>query len=184
MGPSLRTVPCLAKSSRLQARARPARHAQGRRLQAIAVCRHRRQQSSTPPCAVLPMIARRWSSFAATSRARPRTEDRVQTNAAGQVVLRLKTPWRDGTTHLVMSPLEFMQRLAAWATEGAPARRPCHAPDCTTPHRPENPETAATDDALSGCGRPSTGRCRTGTQGPHQWVFKSIDGGLWDRECV
>ena len=25
----------------------------------------------------------------------------------------LKTPWRDGTTHIVMSPLEFMQRLAA-----------------------------------------------------------------------
>ncbi len=24
-----------------------------------------------------------------------------------------KTPWRDGTTHLVMSPLEFIQRLAA-----------------------------------------------------------------------
>jgi Putative transposase len=24
-----------------------------------------------------------------------------------------KTPWRDGTMHLVMSPLEFMQRLAA-----------------------------------------------------------------------
>ena len=39
--------------------------------------------------------------------------ERVQTNAAGQVVLKLKTPWRDGTTHLIMSPLEFMQRLAA-----------------------------------------------------------------------
>ena len=39
--------------------------------------------------------------------------ERVQTNAAGQVELELKTPWRDGTTHLVMSPLEFMQRLAA-----------------------------------------------------------------------
>ena len=38
---------------------------------------------------------------------------RVQTNAAGQVVLKLKTPWHDGTTHLVMSPLEFMRRLAA-----------------------------------------------------------------------
>jgi hypothetical protein len=37
----------------------------------------------------------------------------MQTNAAGQVVLKLKTAWRDGTTHLVMSPLEFMQRLAA-----------------------------------------------------------------------
>jgi hypothetical protein len=29
------------------------------------------------------------------------------------VVLELKTTWHDGTTHLVMSPLEFMQRLAA-----------------------------------------------------------------------
>ena len=42
-----------------------------------------------------------------------RANDRVQTNSAGQVVLKLKTPWRDGTRHLVMSPLEFMQRLAA-----------------------------------------------------------------------
>ncbi|MFN9193998.1 MAG: transposase [Pseudomonadota bacterium] len=33
--------------------------------------------------------------------------------SVGQVELKLKTPWRDGTTHLVMSPLEFMQRLAA-----------------------------------------------------------------------
>ena len=38
--------------------------------------------------------------------------ERVQTNAAGQVVLKLKTPWRDGTTHLLMSPLEFIQRRA------------------------------------------------------------------------
>ncbi len=38
--------------------------------------------------------------------------DRVQCNGAGQVVLKLKIPWRDGTTHQVMS-LEFMQRLAA-----------------------------------------------------------------------
>ncbi len=35
--------------------------------------------------------------------------ERVQTNASGQVVLKLKTAWLDGTTHLVMSPLEFMQ---------------------------------------------------------------------------
>ena len=37
----------------------------------------------------------------------------MQLNTAGQVDLKLKTPWRDGITHLVMSPLEFMQRLAA-----------------------------------------------------------------------
>ena len=41
------------------------------------------------------------------------SDERAQLNAAGQVELKLKTPWRDGTTHLVMSPLEFMQRLAA-----------------------------------------------------------------------
>ncbi len=41
------------------------------------------------------------------------SDERVQLNAAGQVELKLKTPLRDGTTHLVMSPLEFMQRLAA-----------------------------------------------------------------------
>ena len=27
--------------------------------------------------------------------------------------MQLKTPYRDGTTHLVMTPLEFLQRLAA-----------------------------------------------------------------------
>jgi Putative transposase len=38
----------------------------------------------------------------------------VQCNAVGQVEL-IKCPWRDGTPHQVMSPLEFMQRLAALA---------------------------------------------------------------------
>ncbi len=37
----------------------------------------------------------------------------MRISAAGQVELELKTPWRDATTHRVMSPLEFMQRLAA-----------------------------------------------------------------------
>ena len=41
--------------------------------------------------------------------------ERVQTNAAGQVVLKLKTPWRDGTTHL---------GLRARAPPRAPARGP------------------------------------------------------------
>jgi len=29
-------------------------------------------------------------------------------------VLKLMTPWRDGTAHLVMMPLEFMQRERRW----------------------------------------------------------------------
>jgi hypothetical protein len=32
---------------------------------------------------------------------------------AGQVVLQLKSPYKDGTSHVVMEPLEFMERLAA-----------------------------------------------------------------------
>ena len=48
--------------------------------------------------------------------------ERVQCNGAGQVVLRLKTPWGDGTTHLVMSPLEFM--ASRW-------RRWCRVRGCT-----------------------------------------------------
>jgi len=51
--------------------------------------------------------------------------ERVQSNAAGQVVLKLKTPWRDGTTHLVMSPQEFMQRLAALVPQSASRQRFC-----------------------------------------------------------
>ena len=57
--------------------------------------------------------------------------ERVQINSAGRVVLRLKTPWLDGTTHIVMSPLEFMQRLAGTGDRRAPFRRPCHGPGCT-----------------------------------------------------
>jgi len=40
-------------------------------------------------------------------------DERLTHNQDGQVVLTLKTPYRDGTTHIVMSSLEFMQRLAA-----------------------------------------------------------------------
>jgi len=34
------------------------------------------------------------------------------------VVLKLKTPWRDSTTHVVMSPLEFMQLPIEWPVCG------------------------------------------------------------------
>ena len=39
--------------------------------------------------------------------------ERLSVNRAGQIVLKLKTAWRDGTSHHVMTPMEFMQRLAA-----------------------------------------------------------------------
>jgi len=39
--------------------------------------------------------------------------DRLKRNRAGQVVLQLKSPYRDGATHIVMWALQFMQRPAA-----------------------------------------------------------------------
>ena len=39
--------------------------------------------------------------------------DRLSTNAAGQVVYQLKNPFRDGTTHVLSSPGDFIGRLAA-----------------------------------------------------------------------
>ena len=41
------------------------------------------------------------------------SNERLAINREGNVVLKLKTPWRNGTTHLVLTPMEFMQRLAA-----------------------------------------------------------------------
>jgi hypothetical protein len=39
--------------------------------------------------------------------------ERLSIDDTGHVVLKLKTPYRDGTTQIVMEPLECMQRLAA-----------------------------------------------------------------------
>ena len=38
---------------------------------------------------------------------------RLKGNRAGDIVLQLKSAFKDGTTHIVMEPLEFMERLAA-----------------------------------------------------------------------
>jgi hypothetical protein len=54
-----------------------------------------------------------WPSGAERAITRPAiANERLSQDGAGNVVLQLKSPWRDGTTHLRMSPLEFMQHLA------------------------------------------------------------------------
>ena len=57
-------------------------------------------------CAVGQVRERPWSGFVALSLGQrlPTTECRLTRPV---VELKLKTPWRDGTTHQVMSPLEF-----------------------------------------------------------------------------
>jgi hypothetical protein len=39
--------------------------------------------------------------------------ERLSTNERGQVIYRFKQPFRDGTTHVVLDPLDFISRLAA-----------------------------------------------------------------------
>ena len=40
--------------------------------------------------------------------------ERLERNRAGQVVLRLKSPYEDGTAHIVMEPLEFWSAWRPW----------------------------------------------------------------------
>jgi hypothetical protein len=44
--------------------------------------------------------------------------------------LKLKTPWRDGTTHLVTSPLQLVPRLAAPVPATLGRSREARASDC------------------------------------------------------
>ncbi|MBW2720219.1 MAG: transposase [Deltaproteobacteria bacterium] len=43
----------------------------------------------------------------------PVAEDRLSFGPDGSVLLRLKTPWRDGTSHLALEPVELLAKLAA-----------------------------------------------------------------------
>lgn len=41
----------------------------------------------------------------------PLAQDRVERLPDGRIALALQRPWADGTTHLVFTPREFLERL-------------------------------------------------------------------------
>src|SRR5436309_1392529 len=43
----------------------------------------------------------------------PLAMERLERLADGRLLYRFKRPWRDGTTHIVLDPLEMLQKLAA-----------------------------------------------------------------------
>jgi hypothetical protein len=43
----------------------------------------------------------------------PISDERLRISADGSIFLRLKTPWKDGSTHIVYEPLDFIAKLAA-----------------------------------------------------------------------
>jgi len=51
-------------------------------------------------------------SFKAPRRT-PAAQDRLRLTGDGHIRLALKTPWADGTRHLLFEPLEFLEKLAA-----------------------------------------------------------------------
>ena len=67
----------------------------------------------TPRCESRRTTASGWNSGAATSPDRLCPTSGFSSTLPGRWRLKLKTLWRNGTTHLVMSPLKFMLRLAA-----------------------------------------------------------------------
>ncbi|MBI1728593.1 MAG: transposase [Candidatus Rokubacteria bacterium] len=54
----------------------------------------------------------------------PLAQDRLRLRADGRVLVELKTVWRDGTSHLLFAPVEFLEKLAAII--------PTPPSDCTT----------------------------------------------------
>ena len=73
----------------------------------------------------------------------------MRLRADGRVLVELKTAWRDGTSHLVLDPIEFMEKLAAIKPrpavnlvgyhgvphEGAGVPRHCYRPATTWANR-------------------------------------------------
>jgi hypothetical protein len=43
----------------------------------------------------------------------PVADERIRLTETGQVLLELRHRWRDGTTHLLLEPIELLERLAA-----------------------------------------------------------------------
>jgi hypothetical protein len=77
--------------------------------------------------------------------------DRLSANSTGQIVYQLKNPFRDGTTHVVFNPADFIARLAALVPRPranlsryhgvfAPSSpfRPHIVPAADKPHRPKS----------------------------------------------
>jgi hypothetical protein len=66
-------------------------------------------------CGSKPTTESGWGSCAAISRGQRFLTNACRSTAADQRERELKTPWRNGAAHAVMSTLQFMQRPAALA---------------------------------------------------------------------
>ena len=86
--------------------AEPANRPQPRgRFHAAGLRQRARLEAYTLQCAVAPMKRKELERLCRYITRPAIANERLKRNPAGQVVLQLKSPYRDGTTHIVMSPL-------------------------------------------------------------------------------
>lgn len=95
---------------------------------------------------------------------------RLQVTEDGQVVLQLRHPWADGTTHLAFTPTAFLERLALLVPRphvnlllyhGVLAPRAAWRAEVVARGAPTTTTAATTDDADSGVRRRPSGRGAT-----------------------
>src|SRR5210317_768621 len=66
------------------------------------------------------------------------SEKRLSLTPSGNIRYQLKTPYRDGTTHVIFEPLDFMARLAALVPKPRVNLTRFHGVFVGVPHRPDN----------------------------------------------
>ena len=93
------------------------------------------------------MTATDWNASARTVNRPPLAYGRLRQLDSGNLDFALKTPWKNGTTHLVFAPLEFIGRLVALTPTATPASGPlpwCPGIPCRRPrsHRAQRQRRA------------------------------------------
>ena len=90
--------------------------------------------------------------------------ERLSTNDRGQVIYRFKQPFRDGSTHVVLDPLDFIARLAALVPRPRLNLTRFHgvfAPNCKQSPSCQNANLATKSriSPLPPCGAPMASKC-------------------------
>src|SRR5262245_4888794 len=78
--------------------------------------------TSTPTSGCRPTIAPALSNSVAISCVPRSPQDRLCLRADGRVLVQLKTVWRDGTSHFLFDPIEFLEKLAGPGDPPCPPR--------------------------------------------------------------
>jgi hypothetical protein len=80
------------------------------------------------------------------------SEKRLSLTSNGNIRYQLKTPYRDGTTHVIFEPLDFMARLAALIPRPRANLTRFHGVFVGVPHQPNSKYRALVTPAKRGKG--------------------------------